>query len=93
MKIVNNVLELTKEEIIDVLNNNTEVSDINDNNRVTLVCIVNRGITQGFFTDKQYKWLWSKVVYILFHNNEYRNTKLGISGKDVYKLTGFNLFG
>jgi hypothetical protein len=90
MNINDRTIYLSKDELIKLLDSNTDVSEGNGVITEILKLIVkgDKGISDG-----QRNWIWKKMVYILYHNDQFRDTNLGISKKGVYTLSGFRLLG
>ena len=67
MKIVNNELVLTKDELIFIINDNTDRDDWSREQLTTMV--------KNFrvLSDKQHKWVLSKIKYVINHNHKYQN--------------------
>jgi hypothetical protein len=71
MKIENRNLVLTRKELVDLIQNeNPDKSNENNFFTNTLLSIVKYQVN---FSDKQYKWILSKVTYIINHNKKYTN--------------------
>jgi hypothetical protein len=78
MVIKNKELELTKDELIDMIKNDNP--DRHDWSKDILLDIICRF---EFFSIKQYKWILSKVKYIVNHNKKYSNFKKKFTDIDV----------
>jgi hypothetical protein len=71
MKIQNRDLVLSREELVDLIQNeNPDKSKENNFFTDTLLSIVKYQVN---YSDKQYKWILSKVKYIINHNKKYIN--------------------
>ena len=68
MKKNNTDLVLTREELINMIQ--VDNTDKKDWSRDVLIEMINRFKN---FSDKQYKWIFSKVKYIVKHNIKYKN--------------------
>ena len=70
MKLIKTDLILTREELSNmILNDNPEKNDWSKENLISMVKCFRK------FSDKQYKWILSKVKYIINHNSKYKNFK------------------
>jgi hypothetical protein len=67
MKIENGVLYLSKSDIIELLNNNTDKESSEYD--IKLINIVEKYFDT--LTEKQEKWLMTKIKYIIRHNDNY----------------------
>jgi hypothetical protein len=71
MKIQKRELVLSREELVDLIQNeNPDKSNENNFFANTLLNIVKNRIN---YSDKQYNWILSKVTYIINHNKKYIN--------------------
>jgi hypothetical protein len=71
MKIQNRDLVVSRQELVDLIqNDNPDKSYENNFFTYTLLSIVRYQVN---FSDKQYKWILSKVTYIINHNKKYIN--------------------
>jgi len=70
MEIKNNVLVLTREELINMISNDN--TDSNDTYKEKILSMINNFI---FFSDKQEKWIYSKILYITNHNEKYKDIR------------------
>jgi hypothetical protein len=71
MKIQNRSLLLSREELVNLIQNeNPDKSNENNPFTLALINIVRRQVN---FSDKQHKWVLSKITYIINHNKKYIN--------------------
>ena len=70
MKVENNELLLTKDELINMIKNDNP--DKNDWSNKTLVEMLTRF---KYLSKKQHEWVLSKIKYIVNHNVKYKNFK------------------
>jgi hypothetical protein len=85
MKIEDNVLILSRAELLGIIHNNPEKSPRNLDIEKTLSDIV---FKTHYFSEKQYNWILSKVKYVLNRNKEYRKSH-GLSNE---RITDFRLW-
>jgi uncharacterized protein YfbU (UPF0304 family) len=78
VKIKNRELELTRDELFDMIKNDNP--DRHDWSRDSLLEMISRF---NSFSEKQYKWILSKVKYIINHNKKYSNFKRKFDGFEV----------
>ena len=67
MKLDNTDLILSRKELIDMIEkDNPEKNDWSKENLISMIKCFRS------FSDKQYKWILSKVNFIINHNNKYK---------------------
>ena len=78
MKLDNTDLILSRKELISMIEkDNPEKNDWSKENLISMIkCFRN-------FSDKQYKWILSKVKYIINHNSKYKNFKNKVKGVEL----------
>lgn len=84
MKLKNKVLELTKNEVIEIVKNNPDKTSVElDKKLIKTICIY-----YNKFSIKQLKWLTFKINYIVRHCELYKNYR---TMKDILLLPENNI--
>ena len=75
MTLINSELNLTRGELINmIMIDNPDKDDWSKDSLVNMVTRFRK------FSDKQYKWIYSKMKYIVNHNKKYSNYKKKVKG-------------